>query len=229
MTKTELELPKHLKKTLRALMLSQMNTDTFDVFEVELFAWYVKETESLMHKMLSSEQAYIQERVAEGAPEINDSGMVAVEYFTKRIRFSHVIYLTSLLESCLERACSNLSIAIGKEQIPFGLKELKGDQWSKRREFLERYGRFVLPNDLWPKTLITVRNYLVHENGSTENMKENDRKQLESCPGLDINSYEIKIEEDYIQDAFQAVKLFVKAADEEVGKVVQREAAMVCP
>ncbi len=213
-----------MKITLRALMLAQMDTDTFDVFEVELFDWYVKETETIMNKMLSSEQSYIQEQIAAGIPDINDSGMVAVEYYTKRIRYSHIIYLTSLLESCLERACSNLTVAIGKEKIPFSINDLKGDQWSKRRNFLERYGCFALPNELWSelKTLISVRNYLVHEKGNTENLKDGLRKQLEMCPGLDIDSYEFKIEENYIQHAFQAVKTFVKAVDKEVVKVVQR-------
>ncbi len=224
MTKTELELPEHMKKTLRALMLAQMDINTFDVFEVDLFDWYVKETEAVLNNMLSTEQSYIQEQIESGVPDINDSGMVAVEYYTKRIRYSHIIYLTSLLESCLGRACSNLTATIGKEKIPFKLKDLRGDQWSKKRNFLERYGSFALPNELWSKvkTLITVRNFLVHENGNTEGLKDEQRKQLAKCPGIDVDSYEFKIEESYIQHAFLAVKSFVNAVDEQVEKVVQR-------
>ncbi len=224
MTKTKSELPEHMKKTLRALMSAQMDTNTFDVFEGELFDWYIKETEAVLNKMLSTEKSYIQEIIEAGVPDINDSGMVAVEYYTKRIRYSHVIYLTSLLESCLERACSNLTVAIGKEKIPFELKDLKADQWSKRRKFLERYGSFSLPSDLWAKvkTLITVRNFLVHENGNTESLKEEQRKQLTKCPGLAFDSYVFKIEESFVQHGFLAVKSFVNAVDEQVEKVVQR-------
>ena len=222
MNETELELPEYMKKNLRALMLAQINTNTFDVFEIELFDWYVKETESIINEMLSSGQSYIHEQTAAGVPDINDSGMVAVDYYTKRIRYSHIIYLTSLLESCLDRACSNLTIAIGKEKIPFGLNDLKGDQWSKRRNFLERYGRFVLPKERWSaevETLILVRNHLVHENGKTEKLNVDLQKRLGKCPGLDINGYEFKIEDGYIQHAFQAVKAFVNAVEAEVGKI----------
>jgi len=224
MIKTKLELPEHMKKTLRALMLAQMDTNTFDVFEVELFDWYVKETEAVLNKMLSTEQSYIQEQIEAGVPDINDSGMVAVEYYTKRIRYSHVIYLASLLESSLERACFNLTVAIGREKIPFDLKDLKGDQWSKRRNFLERYGSFEFSNDLWAtvKTFITVRNFLVHENGKTESLKEEHRKQLEKCPGLALDSYEFKIEESFVQHSFVAVKSFVNEVDEHVKKIAQR-------
>ncbi len=51
--------------------------------------------------MLSSELAYIREQYPNGDPEVNDSGIVAVDYYARRIRYSHVIYLVSLLESCL--------------------------------------------------------------------------------------------------------------------------------
>src|SRR4029434_7759218 len=112
MSKPEMELPEHLKKSLRALMLAEMSNDTLDLYEIQLFDWYVKETEAVLNQMLSSEHAYIQEQIAAGVPDANDSGIVAVEYYTKRIRYSHVIYLTSLLETCLERACSNLTVAV---------------------------------------------------------------------------------------------------------------------
>jgi len=138
MNKLPLEPPEHLKKSLRTLMLAQLGSDTLDIFELELFDWYVKETESVLRQMLAGEHAYIQEQIAAGTPDVNDSGMVAVDYYGKRLRYSHIIYLTSLLETCLERACTTLTTAIGKDAVPFSLEDLGGDQWSKRRKFLER-------------------------------------------------------------------------------------------
>lgn len=224
MSKPEIELPEHLKKSLRALMLAQMGNDTLGLYEIELFDWYVKETEAVLNQMLSCEHAYIQEQIAAGVPDINDSGIVAVDYYTKRIRYSHVIYLTSLLETCLEQACSNLTTTVGKESMPFDLTELTGDQWSKKCKFLERYGHFELPKDLWSelRVLISIRNYLVHENGNTANVPEGERNELKKRPGIDIEGYEFKIEEAYIQHASQAVKSFVQAIEERVGEVIRR-------
>ena len=139
MTDPKNELPEHLKERVRALLLDQLGKDTLDVFEIELCDWYFSKTEAVLTEMLSIERAYIQEQAATQAEDINDSGIVAVEYYTKRIRYSHVIYLTSLLETCLERACSKLTSAVGTKNIPFAFNELTGDQWSKKRKFLERY------------------------------------------------------------------------------------------
>lgn len=218
------QLPDHLKQSLRALLLAKMDSNTLDIFELELFDWYVRETEVVLSNMLSSKRAYVDEQVASDIPNLNDSGIVAVEYYTKRVRYSHVIYLTSLLETCLERACSDLIIAMGKDNIPFGLNELIGGQWSKKRKFLERYGHFELPKDLWSElqVLTTVRNCLVHENGSTSNLSEGDRNAIKKQIGLDIESYEFKIEETYIRHACQAVRMFVEAVEHRVAEVIER-------
>lgn len=219
-----MEPPEPLKKSLRALMLAEMGNDTLDMYEIEFFDWYVRETDAVLSQMLSSEQAYIGEQIAAGIPDINDGGMVAVEYYTKRIRYSHIIYLTSLLETCLERACSSLTIAVGKESIPFSLAELSGDQWSKKRKFLERYGHFLLPQDLWSEIqlVILVRNYLVHENGNTANLPDDQRNALKKRPGLNIESYEFKIDETFVRHAYEIVKSFVKVVEERVGSVLRR-------
>lgn len=224
MTKPEIELPEHLKKTLRTLMLDQMGKDTLDLYEFELFDWYVKETEVVLSKMLSSERAYIEEQIATGNPEINDSGMLAVEYNTKRIRYSHIIYLASLFESCLERACSKLITAVGHEVMPFGPTELKGDQWAKRRKFLERYGDITIPKELWsePNMLNKIRNYLVHENGSTTSISDEERKEINKRPGVDIKSTEFVLEETYIRHASEALRKLVQAVETGVGEVIQK-------
>ncbi len=224
MSKPDKELPEHLKKSLRTLMLTQMSNDTLDRYEIELFDWYIKETETVLNKMLSSERAYIQEQVATGVPEINDSGIIAVEYYIKRIRYSHVIYLASLLESCLERACSKLIIAVGHEIVPFGPTELKGDQWSRKFKFLERYGDFQIPKDLWaePKMLISVRNYLVHENGNAANVPDDKRNEMKKYPGLDIEGTEFNIEEAFVRLASQAVRSFVQSIEERIEEVIRK-------
>ncbi len=36
----------------------------------------------------------------------------------------------------------------GPETKPFGPTELKGDQWTRRRRFMERYGSVKIPNEL---------------------------------------------------------------------------------
>jgi hypothetical protein len=224
MTDPKNQLPEHLKERVRALLLAQMGNDTLDVFEIELFEWYVRNTEAVLTEMLSGEHEYIQEQVAAQVEDINDSGILAVEYYTKRLRYSHVIYLTSLLETCLERACSKLTSAVGSENIPFSVNELTGDQWSKRRKFLERYGHFELPKDIWSevKVLISVRNDLVHQNGSTSNLTEEQRNALKKQPGIDVTGYEFKIDEAYVAHAFRAVKLFVGAVEEQVGQAIRR-------
>src|SRR5450759_2006041 len=98
MKEQEDNLSQEMKTYLRALMLEGMGTETLDLYEIELFVWYAKETEAVLEKMLSSEVAYIREQSTQGNPEINDSGIVAVDYYARRIRYSHVIYLVSLLE-----------------------------------------------------------------------------------------------------------------------------------
>lgn len=140
-----LEPPEHLKKAFRAGMLAQLGSDTLDIFELELFDWYTRETEAVLGAMSAGEHAYIQEQINAGTLDINDSGAVAVDYYAKRLRYSHVIYLTSLLETCLERACATLTTALGKDAVPFGPDELMGDQWSTKLKFLERYGHFEIP------------------------------------------------------------------------------------
>ena len=217
------EPPDYIKKSLRTRLLDQIETDIIDQEEFDLFDWYSKETESVLEQMLSSELNYINEQISNGNPDVNDSGMIPVNYFAKRIRYSHVIYLVSLLESCLEEACSKLITVVGHEITPFGPTELKGDQWNKRRKFLERYANLKISKELWsePNMLYSIRNYLVHENGSTANISEEKRKEIKKRPGVNIDGYEFNIEKDYIQHSLEALRLLVKAIEKGVGEVIQ--------
>lgn len=218
------ELPKYIKKSLRARFLNQISTDIIDQSEFELFDWYTQETELVLEQMLSSELAYIDEQITKGNPEVNDSGMIPVNYFAKRIRYSHIIYLVSLLESCLEEACYKLINVVGNEITPFGPTELNGDQWTKRRKFLKHYGDLKISKELWsePNMLYSIRNYLVHENGSTANISEEDRKKIKKGPGVNIDGYEFIIEKEYIQHSLEALRLLVKAVEKGVGEVIQK-------
>lgn len=200
MTKKDRKVPKSIKRSLQAMMLNQMvDIPTLDIYELELFEWYVRETESILEKMLTAERAFIQEQIDAGSNFINDSGIVAAEYYLKRVRYSHVIYLGSLLETFLGRACDKLSAIAGDHNFPFSVSELKGDQWSIKRKFLERYGRFNIPDSIWSgiHSLISLRNFLAHENGLTNNMKTDVKKKLSVHPGLNLDNYEIVIEAEY--------------------------------
>ena len=69
--------------------------------------------------MLTEERAYVKEQVDAGLDlgDVNDSGMVAVEYYIKRARYADVIYLTSLLELYLSRASKKLEMVLGSQNV----------------------------------------------------------------------------------------------------------------
>ena len=219
------DLPLHIRKMLRDSMLDQLSAEgLLDIFEIELFEFYISETEKVMSRMLEDESSYLQEQTKAGNPDPNDSGILAVNYHIRRVRYSNIIHLTSLLETCLERACTNLESIIGTEAIPFRLSELKGDQWSKRYRFLERYGCFELPKGLLTEleTLTTIRNILVHENGNTTKIPSNKRNDLNLCEGVDARNHEIGIEEAYVRHALGLVNQLVKELEIRLREVILR-------
>lgn len=224
MSDREFDVPPELKHKMRKAFLAQLEPSTIDVFELELFDWYQQETEMVVRGMLAAEHEGMRKQTARGVEDVNDSGIVAAEYYTKRIRYSHVIYLTSLLETCLERACSVLRTVIGDENILFELRELSGDQWSKKRKFLERYGRFELPRDDWSEieVLTSVRNCLVHDNGNPLGLSQKAREAVGQRPGIDIEGYEVRIEEAFIRHSYEAVRSFVHSVEKRLKEVVQR-------
>ena len=224
MRSSEFEVPEHLKHRMRKSFLAQLEPNTVDVFELELFDWYLKETEAVLTNMLASEQEEVRQQMAQDVENVNDSGIVAAEYYTMRIRYSHVIYLTSLLETCLERACSVLRHAIGEENVPFDLGELSGDQWTKKRKFLERYGHLDLPKGVWSEiqVLTSVRNCLVHDNGNTSGLSTGDRNAIKKRPGISVDGYEIRIEELFVRHSYNSVSSFVRAIEDELKEVLRR-------
>ena len=219
------EIPEEVKSELRKAGLSQLKeTPTLDYYELELFDWYVKETETVLKDMLSSELVFIKEQLHSNLDDINDSGMVVVEYYLKRVRYSHVIYMISLLESFLDRACNTLTTVVGEQDIPFTTKELKGDQWSVRRKFLERYGKFTIPDQICYeiKALTILRNNLAHDNGAVCELNAEEKKMLANFAGVKLAGYKVEIEADYIRSAFQAIKSLVTFVEEEIKKIVDK-------
>jgi len=219
------ELPPALKAVMREEFLRQLReTSSFDTYELELFQWYVSETEQLLETMLEGEQQFIAEQVDAGREDINDSGIVAVEYYIKRIRYSHVIYMASLLEIFLERECTRLTRALEPASIPFGIREIKGDQWSTKRKYLERYGRFQIPDSMWSSVsdVTTLRNALVHDNGVVDDIPREDRQRLQSCPGISLSGAEISIEVEFIQHGFEKMKELVQFVSSKVAETLDR-------
>ena len=93
-----------------------------------------------------------------------------------------------------------------------------------RRQFLERYADLAIAEDLWttPRMLVSIRNYLVHENGETANVSDEKRKEIKKHPGLDIDGFEFKIEEAYIQHSLDALRLLVDAIEKGIGEAIQK-------
>ena len=215
--------PSETKKSLRVAWLKHLSgTSSLDVEELGLFEWYVKETEKVHEAMLTTAQAYIQEQIGSGVDCVNDSGLIAVDYHLKRVRYSHIIYLASLLETVLEGECGRLAAAL--QNIPFTITDLKGDQWSTKRKFLERYGHFEVPDEFWGdvKKLTTLRNCLVHDNGSTADLNSQDKAWLQKQPGLVVSGHDILIGAEYVSSAFGAVKALVQFIERRIGEVIER-------
>lgn len=186
-----------------------------DVDEISLFEWFEREHEALIGRMLQSEKDGIQKQVDAGVEDINDSGMVAVEYFVKRSRYSHVIFLASLLETYLDDACQTLTNSLGEHNVTFRLEELAGDKWSKRKKFLERYGKFQIPEAIWsPVSAITsIRNILVHDNGNCAQVSEKAKQGYRGIPGINVDHYEMAIEPSFISGALSSLRKLVDFVD----------------
>lgn len=70
--------------------------------------------------------------------------------------------------------------------------------------------------------MITLRNNLVHDNGSTSDLKPEEKNMLAKRNGIKLNGYEVVIEADYIRCAFEAIKSVVQFVEKEIDAVVDR-------
>lgn len=218
-------LPPELRALLRKKWLGGLRDEAvLDTFELELFSWYLRETNALIARMEAEEVAYVQRQYEAGDPEPNDSGIVAATYYARRVRYSHVIYLASLLESIMKRECGRLIAALGGKNVPFRPSDLKGDPWTAKRRFLEKYGHFEIEPDLWRplQQLLDVRNMLVHDNGGVDSLRADQRAALAKVNGVQIVSDELEITAEYVQTAFEGVKRVASVLDAGIRLVIDR-------
>lgn len=225
MTNTVGELPAALQRKLKRPLLADLKGEQgLDIYELSLFEWYARENAKVIEQMLSVERAYIQEQVNAGSENVNDSGMVAVEYYIKRARYADLIYMASLLEIYLDRACEKLALVLGDQNVVFRPEELVGDKWTKRKKFLERYGKFSFPETVWAdlRALILVRNNLVHENGNSAALSQDEKNQIQKRPGIKADRHELVIEGDYVHHCFLAFQSLVGFIGKQIDQIVDR-------
>ena len=221
----DVKVPDAIKKLLRSEYLRKIgNTSLIDHYEIELFNWYYHESENQLRKMISSEHEYIKEQVKIGEEEINDSGMIAVEYNLKRSRFAHTIYLVSLVESLLGNSCTILSQIIGANNLPFKVAELKGDQWSVKKKYLERYGDFSITSGLWSEimVLIKIRNNIVHDNGQVSELNQQEISMFKKHEGISLDAAEVVIEPKFIESSINNIRKLADSIESNLKTLSER-------
>lgn len=217
-------IPEYLKPGMRKRFLSGLkDSRSLETYELDLLRWFKRETEEAWARMDAEEQRYIQEQIASGAEEINDSGIVATDYYRKRMRSSHIIFLASLLESAMKRECERLSHALG-DQALFKPSDLKGDPWKVKRVFLERYGSFEISESLWApiKNILTVRNALVHHSGDVFLLTQEQISTLNNVSGISLSSSEVAIDESFVDQAIDSVRNVVQFLHDKINEVIDR-------
>jgi hypothetical protein len=227
MAKSPRDQSSNIPLALRKSLLEQMKgEDVLNFDELSLFEWYVSEQTKVIDLMITEERAYIKEQVDAGLDlgDVNDSGMVAVEYYIKRARYADVIYLTSLLELYLARASKKLERILGDHNVTFRPNELTGNKWVRHKKFLEGYGKFAFPNDPWTTllSLIEVRNILVHENGDTTVTQSITMSKILQSPGLKAERGELEIEDAYISHCLSAFRCLVEHANGQINQSIER-------
>ncbi|MNG02097.1 hypothetical protein D3C84_851050 [compost metagenome] len=173
--------------------------------------------------MDAKERQYIQEQVNFGAEEINDSGIPATEYYRRRMRASHVIFLASLLEGAMKQECDRVTRALSKQTL-FKLSELKGDAWHVRRTYLERYGAFRILDELWKpiSNLLAVRNAIVHHSGEISLLTRTQVSQLRKIPGITVGTSELGIDVSFVDDASKAVQDVIEFLHVKINELIDR-------
>lgn len=188
-----------------------------DFYELELFPYYFRESEEQLASILATEQAYVDEQLKAGAEEeLNDTGLVAADYFTKRVRRSHIIYLASLLQTSMVKACQSLARLKEIDKWEAKTADYKGDQWVKKRKFLNEHGGIQIPDATWTvlSALVVLRNNLVHSNGELDVLSDKHRDLLATLPGTTFGQYEIQVEGSVVEYCFGATKRAVNIMEE---------------
>lgn len=217
----------NIPRVFRKVLLEQMKgQEILGHDELSLFEWYARESAKTVDVMLTEERAYIKEQLdaALDLGDVNDSGMIAVEYCIKRARYADVIYLTSLLELYLSRASKKLQGVLGDHKLTFRPDELAGNKWVRHKKFLEGYGKFAFPDDAWTTllTLIDVRNILVHENGDSASISSTTLIRIQKSPGLEAERGELVIEDAYITHCLSAFRSLVEHVNSQIDQSIER-------
>lgn len=223
MASDNFEIPEYMKALFDKEIRDSIASESFfNLHELALFKWHLDETEGLHKRMHDEELAYIKKQYDDGRDLVNDSGMLPVEYFYRRIRYSDVIYLVSLLETALEGTCGRLRQLLPEASVPFDLSEIKGEKWHASRMFLERYGTFTRPERLWKpiNRLIILRNALVHDNGDTDMLKEDQKNALSRCKGLSVTGGQIEVRFEYVENLVQDLEAIIKYYEEGVNRAI---------
>jgi hypothetical protein len=198
----ELELKAEARRALLA------ETRSSHQQELELFEYYAKETTKIIDEL-------------ESAKDPDDDR--AERYFRRRMMYSHVIYLASLLETYLKRACSRLEasrpLAESKSAKSgrFTLQDIGGDKWDQPKRFLEVYCRFDFP-ECWSslRFLADVRNVLVHDNGVLEAKDPAKRQQKRAKfenRGVKTDGFELIVEPQLIANWVEAIRELIGAIE----------------
>lgn len=178
--------------------------DVFGLFEIGLFDWHLKDCEENYCKMLREEGELIAEATEKNL-HYNDSGLIAVEYYAKRTRYSHIVHLVTLLEVYLGKACSTIVDDLGSQDIPFSPDDLKGPKWISRLKFLKAYAKIEVPSDKQKSIdiLHDIRNCIAHD-GGCPNSKLTER--MDKVEGLKVQDGELFVTKAYLESIFEDVK-----------------------
>jgi hypothetical protein len=209
------------------LLLHLKSANGLPYEELSLFEWYVRETEQRYSEMLIVERDYIQEQVDAEVEDINDSGMLPVQYFIKRSRNSSVLHLAALIEGYFSNVCWRLSEVLG-DRILFTLSDLGGKFWVKERKFIERYGNFKIHDELWEKVKIVsdLRNTLIHDRGEllalTHKEREKNINKYKNIPGINAEDYELLVGPEFLDFALCSFRELIELVDNNVGVLIER-------
>jgi len=193
------------KMELRRLSASSLlNSD-----ELALLECYIEKNEQWVDHAKAEEQAHIQSQYC--SPDgVNEYGMIAIRHFERRLRYSHVIYLTSVLDSLLEKACEHLVKIRGNQNLPFKAEDLKGERHEAQMRFLTACGCIDLPGDLvkFIEKLYALRRVIVVANGNPARLEKLMGSKWSPIPidGIHIHGEDIEIGGKYIQAAIAAIR-----------------------
>jgi len=217
-------VPDYLKQGMRKRFLAGLkDSRALDTYELDLFRWFRDETEETWAQMDAEERQYIQQQVDSGADEVNDSGVVATDYYRRRMRASHVIFLSSLLESAMKQECDR-AMRVLSDKVLFKPSELKGDPWSARRAFLERHCSFRISDELWGPilSLLAVRNALAHQNGEISLLTKEQVGHLQKISGITVDSAELGIDVSFVDDSSQAIREVIEFLHSQINALIDR-------